>query len=75
MVIYHPAETIREIENLLRYEFNDKILLDMSLQAAGFTSAPEGHKRLALIGEPVMKLELYLDVFGRKLSTGNRCRL
>ncbi|KAF3391605.1 hypothetical protein F1880_007468 [Penicillium rolfsii] len=54
--IVHSAQHIRELEEIIGYEFRDKSLLDRALQAAGFGPLREGNKPLALIGDATLKL-------------------
>lgn len=53
---YHPAQCIRQVEEIIGYEFKDKSLLDRALQAAGFGVLREGNKPLALIGDATLRL-------------------
>ena len=60
MSTYLSAESIKKIEAIIGYEFNDKTLLEKSLQSAGFGPHREGNKPLALIGDAALRLVLYL---------------
>lgn len=62
-------------ENIINYTFRDDSLLLEALQAAGSTLQhlyPEGNKRLAMIGDAVIKLALLEDL--RETDTSrSRC--
>ena len=53
------------VENIINYNFNDPLILWEALQAAGSTSRsagtrrfPDGNKRLAVLGDTILKLVL-----------------
>ncbi|CAI7676664.1 unnamed protein product [Penicillium pancosmium] len=59
---YPPGEEIP-------YMFEDERLRDEALEAASAFSRPEGNKRLALIGDAVLRLILYMHGYVRGWST------
>lgn len=61
----HMSNTTRQVEVIIAYTFTDPLILWEALQAAGSTvrSAgtrrfPDGNKRLAVLGDTVLKLVL-----------------
>lgn len=70
MSTYLSAERIQELEDILGYESNEIFYLKCALEAAGASSMPQGNKRIALIGDVILKLVHYLDGFENQLSTG-----
>ena len=59
------SDRVRGVQDIIGYSFNDRLILWEALQAAGsgVSSAgtrrfPEGNKRLAIIGDVVLKLVL-----------------
>jgi hypothetical protein len=68
--IFHSAQRIRELEEIIGYEFKDKSLLDRALQAAGFGLLREGNKPLALIGDATLKLIIRMMGYETNASIG-----
>ncbi|GLI76636.1 hypothetical protein PoHVEF18_004910 [Penicillium ochrochloron] len=68
--IFHSAQRIREVEEIIGYEFKDKSLLDRALQAAGFGLLREGNKPLALIGDATLKLIIRMMGYETNASIG-----
>lgn len=52
------------------YSFRDENLLIEALEAAGASLRPEGNKRLALIGDAVLRLIICLYGYTQGWSTG-----
>lgn len=56
-----------EVENIIGYSFSDPLILWEALQAAGASRAagsrhfPDGNKRLAVLGDAILKLVLVSD--------------
>ncbi|KAJ5910862.1 uncharacterized protein N7473_000165 [Penicillium subrubescens] len=73
--IFHSAQRIREVEEIIGYEFKDKILLDRALQAAGFGLLREGNKPLALIGDATLKLIIRMMGYETNASIGRTTQL
>ncbi|KAJ5871959.1 uncharacterized protein N7529_004312 [Penicillium soppii] len=64
------AERIRAVEHIIDYEFHDKALLEKALGAAGATADPEGNKRIALVGDAVLRLAHHDSCYQDQASTG-----
>lgn len=58
-----------EREGNIPFNFEDIDLLIEALEAAGASNRPEGNKRLALIGDAVLRLVLYLHGYMQDFST------
>lgn len=63
------------VQGIIAYQFNDLSLLTEALQAPGVYTGtrvtPDGHKRMALLGDTVMKLALLDHWYGGGGSRGN----
>lgn len=66
------------VQGIIAYQFNDPSRLTEALQApgaliiyAGAPALPDGHKRMALLGDTVMKLALLDHWYGGGGSRGN----
>jgi len=69
--IYLSREGVEALSDLLHYKFSNLSLLSEAFEAAGSGPAPQGSKRLAHVGDGVLRLVLYLDGYGRSACTGN----
>ena len=65
MAMVDMSEMVRGVQSIIAYDFNDHLILWEALQAAGscITSAgtrrfPNGNKRLAILGDTILKLVL-----------------
>lgn len=57
-------QAITAVQNILQYIFEDQQLLWLALQAAGSGIGPtDGNKKLAMIGDAVMKLVILDDLY------------
>lgn len=64
---------VQAAESIIHYSFSDKELLWEALQAAGSNMSfcyPEGNKRLAMIGDAVLKLVVLEDLRATGLQRG-----
>lgn len=59
---------VQQLQTLLHYNFTSPALAWEALQCSGNAGFPEGCRRLALLGDTVLRLELILTW----LPTGNR---
>lgn len=73
----HP--TIEAVETIIQYSFNHTALLWEALQCSGIafdsegqTVPPGGNKRLAIIGDAVLRLALAEDWYKGSDTTGKR---
>lgn len=69
---------VKAAETVIDYIFNDKELLWEALQAAGSNMAnlyPEGNKRLAMIGDTVLRLVLLEDLRSKDSKCGKRAKI
>lgn len=64
------AERIHAVEDIVNYDFRDKRFLVKALEAAGATMAHQGNKRLALIGDAVLRLVLCELCYETEASIG-----
>ncbi|KFY83837.1 hypothetical protein V500_09875 [Pseudogymnoascus sp. VKM F-4518 (FW-2643)] len=74
MVLTKRDISIATGESLTGYTFNDAELLWEAEQASGSSAAflyPEGNKRLAMIGDVVLKLVVLLDLRPRNMPKGS----
>jgi ribonuclease-3 len=72
---------LKEVEEIIRYHFNDQALLEEALQAAGAAvSDPhikgdrQGNKRLALLGDALLSMMLLDRWYDSGKDTGKRHR-
>lgn len=63
-------EELQDVEDIINYMFNQPSLLHEALRVSASTSSPEGNKRLALIGDAVLKLALVAEGHDRGESRG-----
>ncbi|KAJ5611808.1 hypothetical protein N7528_008913 [Penicillium herquei] len=66
MALYLSDAKIEAVEGIIKYEYQDKRLLEQAFEAAGSTSRPEGNKRLAQLGDATLRLSLNLAGFEAK---------
>lgn len=69
-LILTTDERIRAVEAIIDYEFVDKTHLEKALAAAGATTAPEGNKPGALLGDGLLRLVIDKDSLELGYSTG-----
>lgn len=69
------------VENIIGYNFNDPLVLWEALQAAGSTSRsagtrrfPDGNKRMAVLGDTLLKLVLVHEWYDSADVRGMICR-
>lgn len=71
------ADRIHDLEEMVDYEFTNNRFAGESLQTAGsyipgIPAGPTGNKRLALVGDAVLRLVLTVDEYNRGLSRGEQ---
>lgn len=71
------SNTTQGVENIIGYNFSDSLILWEALQAAGSTvrSAgtrrfPDGNKRLAVLGDTILKLVLVSEWYNSADARG-----
>lgn len=64
------SSEVDSLEGILRYQFTDLRYLDAAVEGAGARRAAEGNKRLAQLGDAVIRLVHTSNGFDKKLSTG-----
>ena len=62
--------TVSELEELIGYTFNNKLVAWEALQTKGCGGFVDGNKRLALLGDAVLKMEVLKKWYFTSLSRG-----
>lgn len=65
----HNPEVL-QLENLINYQFNDPRIALEALQSSGNYGFPEGCRRLAMIGDAVLRLSVLTAWYPTNMSTG-----
>ncbi|PGH07240.1 hypothetical protein AJ79_06344 [Helicocarpus griseus UAMH5409] len=61
-VLLPTDDSIQAVKDIIGFKFHDRALLREALQAAGFAST-DGNKKLALLGDAVLKPVLVMEGF------------